>query len=263
MSSYPPPNQILSVYGIDLVWDEEGNLSGTSSVDPKLLGVDGEPCGVGALVPLVDIMAGTLSARAFRPDWQTTTDVWIHEVTPLRSGPIDVSMRVLRQGKRSLVVCSDVFGQGELVATSTVEFTRISRSASPHSIEQGPAVGEPFRLGSGPLLGRPLDEACGFEVVAPGVVMADKSDFVRNSMGTLQGGAATVLADLAARSIVGAGSRVVDLNYRFLSQTKDGPARATATLIRRTDATATVSVEIVDTSANDAIVGWSVATVDR
>ncbi len=258
--SYPPPGQILSVLGIDLIWDAGGGLTGRSDIDPSLLALNERP-GVGALVPLVDIMAGTLSGRLFAPDWQTTTDVWIHEIAPLQNGPITATMTVLRQGKRNLVVRSDVFGDGEPVATATIEFTRINRSASPHNLDKGPEVGEPFRIGSGPLLDRSIHEACAFVAVSPGVVDLEKTDFVRNSMGTLQGGAATLLAEFTAVSAVDPGARVVDLHYRFLAQTKEGPARATATVVRQSPSMSTVSVEIVDRSADDAIVGWAVATV--
>lgn len=264
-NSYPPPGQILSVLGIDLVWDDEDNLRGSSNISPSLLGRNGQAPGVGALVPMVDIMAGTLSGKAFAPDWQTTTDVWIHEIQPLTSGPITMDMSMLRLGKRNLVVRSDVFGGGEAVATSTIEFTRINRSASPHSLDSGPQVGEPFRIGSGPTLDRPLHEACRFITVAPGVIDLEKSDFVRNSMGTLQGGAATLLAEAAALSVVdvepGSAPRVVDLHYRFLAQTKEGPARATATVLRESAVGATVSIELIDRSAGDNVVGWAVATV--
>lgn len=264
-TSYPPPGQILSVLGIDLTWADDGTLSGTSSIDPALLGLNGALPGVGALVPLVDIMAGTLAGRLFAPDWQTTTDVWIHEIAPLQRGQITATMTVLRQGKRNMVVRSDVFGDGEAAATATIEFTRINRSASPHTLEKGPEVGQPFRIGSGPLLNVPIHEACDFVTVSADVVDLEKTDFVRNSMGTLQGGAATLLAEFTAVSAVSAGgvsARVVDLHYRFLAQTKEGPARATATMLRQTPASSTVSIEIVDRSAEDTIVGWAVASVE-
>lgn len=265
VSSYPPPGQILSVLGIELMWVSEDRLSGAASVDPELLGLDGASPGVAALVPLVDIMAGTLAGKAFSPDWQTTTDVWVHEIQPLEASPITMDMATLRLGKRNLVVRADVYGGGQPVATSTIEFTRISRSASPHTLKNGPSIGESFTIGSGPLLDQGLHDACEFTVVEPGVVELEKSEFVRNSMGTLQGGAAALLAEVAAVSAARTETRpvprVVDLHYRFLGQTREGPARATATTLRDGNAGATVSVEIVDRSQDDAIVGWAVASV--
>ncbi len=274
---YPPPNQVLSALGIEVarVGADSGPASepGTGGTDESMIGratVDWEllrrgdgPPGVGALVPIVDLVSGARAARTADGDWLVTSDAWLYERAPIEGGPIELQTRLLRAGKRSTVVATEVTAGGRPAISATFEFSRIRRDAT--SLDTGPAgqPGEWVRLGSGPLLDVPLEQACGFRVVdaGAGVVEIDRSEFVNNSIGTLQGGVIAMLADVSAATLIGPDARTVELHFRFLDQTADGPARATAEVLRTDSAGAAVKVEIVDVSTGR-LVGWANCRVE-
>lgn len=249
--------------GIEVSWLDDDTMVARAMVEPRLLGRSGEPPGVGALVPIVDLVAGIRAGRLAGGDWMATSDVWLHERAPVGEGPIELHTRVLRAGKRTMVVAIELDGGGRAAVSATVEFSRIRREASAHeTTETGVAAGW-TRLGSGPVLDRPLEEACGFRIVdaGAGVVELARSPFVANSIGTLQGGVVALLGDVAASAAVGPGARTVDLQFRFLAQTGDGPARTNAEIVRRERGLATVRVEVVD-AADGTLVGWAVCGVE-
>ncbi|MGI9595649.1 MAG: hypothetical protein ACR2QK_05795 [Acidimicrobiales bacterium] len=262
--TYPPPEQILSALGIEVAWTNEGTLLGRATVDPALLGRGEEPPGVGALVPVVDLVAGARAARSVEGDWLATADVWLYERAPMSDRPIELQTRLLRSGKRSTVVAVEVEAGGEPVASSTIEFSRIRREAASLDTRTPDPAGQWTRLGSGPLLEVPLEQACGFRIVDPstGLVELDRSRFVNNSIGTLQGGAIALLADVSASTMAGPGWRTIDLHFRFLDQTGDGPARATAEIVRVESDSLMINVVIVDTSS-DRLVGWATCRVTK
>lgn len=260
--SYPPPDHILTSLGIEFAWRDERVLDARASVPATLLRRAGRAGGVGPLVPLVDVVGGSCLTRHLDGDWMATSDVWIHERHPLGDGDIELEATVLRAGSRSLVAAVEIRSGGTPSAHATVEFTRIRRDSSRHSGVPASPTGEWRRMGSGPLLDRPVDEACGIRVVDASIGHAevDRADFVANSIGTLQGGVVALLADASATAMVGNTARTVDLQFRFLAQTGVGPAKATGEILR-TDLDGTVvRVEVVDKN-DDALVGWAVCRV--
>ncbi|MGH1490418.1 MAG: hotdog domain-containing protein [Acidimicrobiales bacterium] len=258
MPTYPPPNQVLSALGIEVAWTDPETASGRTLVDWTLLGRQPGPPGVGSLMAVVDLVAGSLAAKSVGGDWLVTSDVWMYERAPVEGGPIELQARMLRNGKRSTVVAVEVIAAGRASISSTIEFSRIRREATSLDTGRPGKQGEWVRLGSGPLLDVPLEQACGFRIVdaGSGIVEIDRGEFVNNSIGTLQGGVIALLADVSAATLIGPDARTVDLHFRFLDQTGDGPARATAELIRVDDAGATVKVEIIDVSTGR-LVAWA------
>lgn len=259
---YPPPGQVLSALGIEVRWSDQTTLRGRAAVDLDLLGRDGRPSGVGALVPIVDLLAGVRVTEVADGDWLATSDLWLNERAPMTSGPIELTTRLLRVGRRTAVTAVEVEAGGVGVASATVEFTRIRRDArAPQTT--GATAGDGWtRLGSGPLLDHSLESACGFAIAEPGhgrVELAN-APFVANSTGTLQGGVAALLADVAAADLVGPGARTVDLAYRFLAPTGAGPARTSAAIVRVDGAHHVVNVEVVDAS-DGRLVGWATCGV--
>ncbi len=94
-------------------------------------------------------------------------------------------------------------------------------------------------------LDRPLAEGLGIRVLAAGVVEVERGPYVNQPSGTLQGGVVAVLAELAAESLTG--GRVVELEVRYLSAIRVGPARTSA--VELDDRT--VRVEIRDPGNDD------------
>lgn len=261
-SVYPPPHQVLSALGIEVAWPDPDTLIGRATVDPLLLGRQGRPCGVGALVPIVDLLAGVRATALAEGDWLATSDVWLHERAPLDGDSIELTSRLLRAGRRTIVSSIEVGSGGRAVLSATVEFTRIRRDASAHRTTEARGVEGWTRIGRGPLLDRPLEEACGFRTVdaEAGCVELANDPFVANSTGTLQGGVVALLADVAAAALVGPDARTVDLEYRFLAPTGDGPARTSAEVMRVDGSHHVVRVEVVD-AADGQLVGWAVCGV--
>ncbi|MEL6984598.1 MAG: hotdog domain-containing protein [Actinomycetota bacterium] len=266
-SVYPPPNQILSALGIEVSHrsvDGDPALLARMTADLGLLGRDGRPPGVGALVPLVDLAAGVQITTQAEGDWLVTSDLWINERAPLAAGPLELTATLVRLGRRTGVSLIEVVAGDRGIASATVEFTRVHRDGvSPGTTRATDAWS---RLGSGPLLDRPLEQACGFRVVAPGSgqVEVPNSPFVANSTGTLQGGVGALVADAAAADLIGPEARTVDLSYRFLAPVGDGPTLASAELVRVDGAGAkahhVVRVEVLDVSV-DRLVGLATAGV--
>ncbi len=262
MSVYPPSDQILSSLGVEVAWRDENTLVGRTLVDTGLLGRNGDPPGMGALSPIVDIIAGSRATRDSNGGWLVTSDLWMHQRAPLGLGPLLFETRMLRAGKRSMVVEVEVLSDGRPAASCTVEFSHIRRDASQHRTNFEKIAGQWVRIGSGDLLDRPLEEACAFRTLddPTGVVEVERSPFVANSIGTLQGGVVVLLADAAASAALGPAARTIDMQFRFLAQTGDGPARATAEILRSDRGEATVRVSLVD-RADDKLVGWSICRV--
>ncbi len=260
--TYPPEEHVLSALGIEVAWRGDDTLVGRALVDPARLGRDSQPPGVGALVPIVDLVAGSRAAPSAGNDWMATADVWLHERAPIESGPIDLETRLLRAGKRAIVVAIEVLAAGRPAVSSTVEFTRIRRDATSHSTGSADVAGGWLRLGGGPLLDTALEEACGFVVTDPerGLVEIERSPWVANSFGTVQGGVIALLSDVSAAAAVGPGARTVDLQFRFLDRIDAGPARASAEIVRSDHRWFTVRVEVVDAS-DDKLIGWAVCRV--
>ncbi|MCB0993317.1 MAG: hypothetical protein KDB16_20240 [Acidimicrobiales bacterium] len=264
MSEYPPPGHLLSSLGLASYGREDGFVVTESRVDPSLLTlVPGTPPGLGVLAPMVDIGSASAARRHLGDEWIVTSDMWVHEMSPIDIGSaerISIVAWDLRIGKRSLVIGCEV-AQGEReIATGTLEFTRIRRDASPFKGRELGTPGAPVPIGSGPLLDVDLGQVLQFEYGADSVGLSRHAK-VANSVGTLQGGAIAMLADAAAVHHMG-GGRVVDLHFRFLGQTGEGPAVGRCRTVRSDSAGATVSVEIVDASAADALVGWAIVRVE-
>ncbi|MEZ5378680.1 MAG: hypothetical protein R2733_19420 [Acidimicrobiales bacterium] len=259
MAVYPPSHHIITSLAIDV-------RRTPTSLDGRCL-VDLHPVrpSLGSLVPVVDMVGGSVASRHAAGDWMATSNLWISERAPIApdGGPIEISNRLLRAGKRLIVVACEVSQGDRPVATSTVEFARIRREASRHDIPAANDDGAWRRFGNGPVLDRPLEEACGIEVVdaGRGIARLPHGPFVSNSIGTIQGGAAALLADVGACAMVGSNARVVDLAFRFLAQTGEGPAETRGEIVRRYGGGAVVRVEVVD-AADGALVGWAMVAVE-
>jgi acyl-coenzyme A thioesterase PaaI-like protein len=87
----------------------------------------------------------------------------------------------------------------------------------------------------------PFAEQLGARVLSPGVVELDRHPYVMQPTGTIQGGAVALMGELAGESLLGA--PVVDLDVRYLSTVRVGPALTSATALDRS----TARVEVHDT----------------
>jgi acyl-coenzyme A thioesterase PaaI-like protein len=101
-----------------------------------------------------------------------------------------------------------------------------------------------------PVMTTPLPERVGCRVVEPGVVELDLAPYVSNPTGTIQGGMVALLGELAAES-ARPGQIAIELDVRYLSATRVGPARATGRVLTGGDDESVVRVEIRDVGNQD------------
>ncbi|MEZ5167424.1 MAG: hypothetical protein R2695_13390 [Acidimicrobiales bacterium] len=81
----------------------------------------------------------------------------------------------------------------------------------------------------------------------PGRLRLEKSDYVRNSFGTVNGGILALAAEAAATSAAGAGI-ALDLQIHYLEQIGDGPVAVTADVVRTHSGFSRCAVRLVDLS---------------
>lgn len=257
---YPPPHHILSDLGLRIDRRELGALRVEMPVQEAGLCAGGG-LRAGLLGVALDVFAGNLAVDAARPDWALTSELALHRLAPLAKGTLVVTGHALRAGRTQLVVeASGTDADGERPRVfGTLGFTRVPRREdTPRPPEDPPDVfrfGDPHRR-----LTRPLLDALGVREVdaAEGRLEMPLSDYVKNSVGALQGGVVTCLVDAAAAakagSLLGTRACVDDLAVRFLALAREGPVHARTALLRRGDGAVLLRVELRDAGVHDRVV---------
>ena len=192
------------------------------------------------LATMADVWTGALAGMACEPKLALTVDLTARVVGDVSGDRLDVVGRLLKQGRTTIVAETDFFhpATGAVVALSHATFV-----ASPRPQDLiGPMVAG--RTSANALSG-PIAEELGVTVVAPGVAALERGPYVNQPSGTLQGGTVAVLAEVAVESLTGA--RVTELEVRYLSAVRVGPARTSAVALDHH----TVRVEIRDPGNGD------------
>lgn len=228
--------------------------------------IEGRAGGVGAaaLGVALDLVGGHLSLRSVAPDWCVTSTLELHLLRPIHRD-FEVHGAPLRAGRTQVVVEVEVEdGDEGAAAIGSMTFTRIPRreSTTPYPESDAPS----FRFGdenSG--LREPFLERIGCRVIdaAEGVVELPIGDYVRNSIGALQGGALVALHDAAAEAVASArmveGAATRDLSVHFLALGRVGPVRSRARWLGGSERDARLRIELRDTGEEERLV--SVATL--
>jgi len=236
-------------------------------VVPEILTPDGS-LQVGAVAAMIDVLAGALTARAVYPDWMATVSLSVHLAGRPTCDTIAATGKVIRAGRTMAITDVDIGEEGgdpggprNSIGTGLVTFSRRSRKESLPAFEpdleasetvdfgiEGSGLKESFRDAAGV---RALDEGAG-------AVELDLQEYVRNSVGVLQGGMIALLADaageMAAGSAVGKPVASKDLAIQYLSQGKKGPFRTRVRVIRTTDNTALTRIEVIDRGMEDCLI---------
>jgi len=275
MSAYPPERHVLR----DLRFETQRlDVDHVRSWMPRqaALGADDGSIRVAAMAMVIDVAGASVGLSAATPDWIATADLAYWTARPIIEGPAICDTRLVRKGKGVIVVEADVYDgcgtehmMGERAGHARLTFSRIPASASA-------AAGRVDRSGaptartsiSGPDSGltQPLFDALGlrFGDDVVGHVQCDKSDYVRNSFGTINGGVVCAIfeasAERAARAAAGTHLVARDLQVHFLSQTKVGPACATSRVLRSDDHHAVVESRLVDAGNSDTILALATTT---
>ena len=104
----------------------EGEFAMTMPVSPQVVNSSGALQG-GLIATLVDVAGGQFGLEYLQPGTtMTTTDLFVRYLRPIRQGAAFAVPRMLRSGRRSMVMQVDIYGDGdELLATATVNFAVI------------------------------------------------------------------------------------------------------------------------------------------
>src|SRR5579862_2349839 len=227
---------------------EHDRCVGGFEVTPEMLGPDGfvRPS---ILATEADMMGGALSNRASEPRIPLTVDLTVHRFAAVGVGRLSMVGRLLKVGRRTTV--AEVFfstGDERPLFVSHATFM-----PSPDPKDSQPFGGD--RDAGGPALTQPFTAQLGVRVVASGVAELDRTPYTMQPTGTIQGGAVAALAEVAAETATGAA--VADLEVRYLSAVRAGPARATAEVM----GAGRVRVEVRDRGNGDRLATLVVATV--
>lgn len=237
---------------------------------------------LGLLVTAVDVVTSDPALVACSPDWTATQNLSLHSAGWVTDGPVIVDSRLLRLGKKTVHVVADVYdGRGgadlaELarvidggglprVAHGLVTFARLPRSAAPNSEAYNPDrwVGQLREHPGGPVEGG-IYARLGLRVLdaEAGILELDRTPFVANSIGTIQGGAQALLAESAALAMR-PGLVATDFEAHYLSQVRSGPARSYGTVLRDAPDHSVVSVRLVDAGADDQLLTLTTVVLQR
>jgi uncharacterized protein (TIGR00369 family) len=105
-----------------------GEFAMTMPVSPQVVNTSGALQG-GLLATLVDVAGGQFGLDFLQPDTtMTTSDLFIRYLRPIRQGSAFAVPRMLRSGRRAMVMQVDIYGDDdeELLATATVNFAVIN-----------------------------------------------------------------------------------------------------------------------------------------
>ncbi|GAB3028745.1 hotdog fold thioesterase [Mycobacterium bourgelatii] len=110
----------------------DGEFAVTMPVSPQVVNTSGALQG-GLIATLADVAGGQLGLQYLEPGTaMTTSDLVIRYLRPIRQGSARAVPKVLRAGRRSLVMQIDIFGDNdnELAATATVNFAIIKHQGT-------------------------------------------------------------------------------------------------------------------------------------
>lgn len=253
MAGYPPEDHVLRDLRITSWLEDEGRAFAEMPVDHVVHDRSGV-VSLGALGTLVDLVCARVAFGSAHPHWIATADLSLVTAGRPSSGTVVAEARLARSGSKLITLDVDLHGAGAAVAT----FVRIPREASEVDRPM-PTVGERMQM---PPTRPPLDvavtERMGL-VAGDGAAELARTDYVRNSFGTINGGVLGFLCAAAAEEVTD--MVATDLTLRYLGQTKVGPARAVATVVRHGGEHAVCDVRVHDAGAGELLLARATVTV--
>lgn len=242
---------------------------------------------IGMVMTLMDVAASNPALAAGTDSWTATQDLSVTSAASLTEGPVVLDVELVRVGKKVIIVGVDVYdGHGvddltaiqatlvdrpgtgasalTLAATGIVTFARIPRTAARGvtAYDPGRWVGEVRRRELTAAPTGTMNDRMGFVMVDAGAgsVSLERTSYVVNSIGTINGGALTILAEVAAEAMR-PGLVATDMQIHYLSQVKQGPALTRGTVVRDARDHSVVAIEIVDHGNDDALLALATVTL--
>jgi uncharacterized protein (TIGR00369 family) len=274
--SYPPEQHVMRDLRIESEHRAEGNAFTLAPVSEHLRNRAGG-AGLGVLVTLVDTAGALVALPAATPDWIATVDLSLRTIAPVTDGPAIAESRLVRAGKNVIVVGIEVFdGHGHdhpdgsrPCGAGIMSFARIPGHVTRAERRPGDQTGERTKMAlDDTRLRAPLHEHIGLRVVdaAAGAVEVDRTEYVSNSFGSVNGGVLGMIVQAAAETALeAAGHQFVaaDAELHYLAQTQQGPVRTATRILRIGDDHAVCEVRAVDAGAGDRLLTLAAVTLVR
>ncbi len=252
---YPPAEHILRDLALTVEHRPDRTSTGWLPANP-LLATPSGAARAGIVATLVDVVGGGLAGLAARPDWIATADLTMHLLHRPFTAAIEARGRVLRAGRTTVVIEVQLTCSGAALGVATMTFAVLPRRDGNPVLDQADSV---LRMtmdgGSGldcPVLDRigvhPLDPAAG-------VIELPYSDYVRNTLGAVQGGMMATATDCAAQAALSEACQepveTLDLQVTYLALAKAGPVRSRTRVLTATPDYGVAHVELRDAGADD------------
>jgi uncharacterized protein (TIGR00369 family) len=119
--------ELFDQLGLQEVPSADGTVTMEMAVDERTVNTAGGLQG-GLIATMADVTAGQLASRSTSFGMGiATTDLFIRYLRPIKVGPARAVARILRTGKRSVVVQVDIYrgNDDEIGATATVNFAAV------------------------------------------------------------------------------------------------------------------------------------------
>lgn len=257
--TYPPQDHMLRDLSIEVVAKGKEGATIQAPVVPQACSESGCMY-VGLLATLVDVLGGVIAIPGVSPDWISTSNLSIHTTRHVSSGRVLADGHVLRAGRTSVVIGVEIQAgkTGMPHKLTPAGFAMITYSRLPGNktklkmmTTDNPHESVRFSLrGTG--LQKPFIDKVGVRIIdrASGRLALKMDDYVRNSLGSLQGGMTAFLADLAGQYIVCEGTgrlgQTRDLVIHYMSPGITGPFQTTAEVLRMDQQSALTRIHVVD-----------------
>jgi uncharacterized protein (TIGR00369 family) len=230
---------------------------------------------VGLLAALVDVLGGVIAIPAVSPDWISTSNLSIHITRHVPPGRVVADGHVLRAGRTSVVIGVEIqagkTGMSHKMTPAGIAMITYSRLPGRKTHLQMLTTDNPnesmrFSLG-GTGLKKPFIDTVGVQIIdrATGRLVLKMDDYVRNSLGSLQGGMTAFLAELAGQYLVCGGTgklgQTRDLVIHYMSPGITGPFETTSEVLRMDEHSALTRIHVVDQGNDHRLMAVAMNTV--
>jgi len=257
--TYPPQDHMLRDLSIDVLVTGKGRATIQAPVAPQACSENG--CmHVGLLATLVDVLGGVIAIPAVSPGWISTSSLSIHTTRQMMSGRVSAEGHVLRAGRTSVVIGVELQAEKDglphkktSAGFAMITYSRLSGNKTKLHMQTTHNSHESVRFSlKGTGLQKPFMEKAGVRCIdrAAGQLTLKMDDYVRNSLGSLQGGMTAFLADLAGQSVAceatGKPGQTRDLVIHYMSPGITGPFLTAAEVLRMDQHSALTRIRVVD-----------------
>jgi uncharacterized protein (TIGR00369 family) len=277
--AYPPDQHVMRDLRIEIEHRSADHALCLAPVTEHVRNRAGA-AGLGLLVTLTDTSGALVALPAAAPDWIATVDLSLHTLAPITEGPAIAESRLVRVGKNVIVVGVEVYDAhggdepdgSRPCGSGLMSFARIPGHATRAERRPGEQFGErTTQARDDTHLRRPLFDHIGLRIVdaANGAVEVDKSEYVSNSFGTVNGGVLGMAFQAAAETRlealdagpVGRAFVASDAQVHYLAQTEAGPVRTSVRILRVATDHAVCQVRAVDAGNDDRLLALATVTL--